>query len=46
MSDPRLDAVCPACECGFTKEQWLDRHSDGLDDVHAECCRVCKQESA
>ncbi len=44
MSDISATA-CAVCHHGFTDDEWAVRHSDGLDDVHAECC-VCEQESA
>lgn len=44
--DARLEARCPECGEGFTEEQWLGRHSYGLEDVHRKCCRVCKRLSA
>ncbi len=34
--------VCDACCEPFTDEQWLDRHSNDFDDVHAECCALAE----
>jgi hypothetical protein len=33
------DAICWACLCPFTREDWPVRHTDHQgEDIHADCC--------